>query len=537
MAIPYTFAGQTGTIPLAQLDSNFAYVGDASGVTYVPAGTGAVSTTVQAKLRQVVSIIDFGADPTGATPCDTALANARTYIASTNAQLVFPAGTYTYSTSPNWGISGADITTSGLVTLNYTGTGYAVNIDAGASSGLVYKMSFAGNFIVKSNASALDAVFVRSIHHSKIALKVSGCGPTYAGLRVNFSVCTEYSIVVSGNEGLIAGAIPYYGMYLDKRGAAEQTSACIFNNPIIEGVGATGIHLETAIQNTFTGGTSEGNTGLGVYISANSSFNTFNKLDLEVNGVSTGDISDNGNSNIFNGCLSGGAATTKVTFAGTNAIIFGGTYNNIYNTGVGTNFTNVVYGNNGGALYNTGTYTSSSRVYNVNAGVYEQNLNAFSIGPVIVSVPNSTATTVLSLPNTGGTRFYQVFAYLPLAGNTPAYSAYAMITQDLTSNRIMTQVDGSRMFITLSSGASFTGSIAGTTLTVSAVASGTIAIGQVIVGTGVTVGTKITAGSGLSWTVNTSQTVVSTAMVAPSQVQVTQTSGITQNVTAIANPI
>jgi len=388
-------------------------------------------------------------------------------------------------------------------------------------------------------------VFVRSIHHSKIALKVSGCGPTYAGLRINFSVCTEYSIVVSGNEGLIAGAIPRYGIYCDSRAAGEQTAACIFNNPITEGVGDSvtnngwGLYLQSAAQCTFTGGTSEGNKGGGVYISANSAFNTFNKLDMEGNAVGIDDILDYGNLTTFNGCLSGGTATAKVTFAGINAVVSGGTYNIIFNTGVGTNFNNVVYGNFGGALTNTGTYTSSSRVYNVNAGVYEQNLNAFSIGPVIVSVPNNTATTVLSLPNTGGTRFYQVFAYLPLVGNTPAYSAYAMITQDLTSNRIMTQVDGSRMFITLSSGASFTGSIAGTTLTVSAVASGTIAIGQVIVGTGVTVGTKITAGSGLSWTVSPSQTVVSTAMVAPSQVQVTQTSGVVggQNVTVVANPI
>jgi hypothetical protein len=59
MAIPYTFAGQTGTIPLAELDSNFAYVGDSSGVTYVPSGTGAVTTTVQSKLQQTVSAFDF----------------------------------------------------------------------------------------------------------------------------------------------------------------------------------------------------------------------------------------------------------------------------------------------------------------------------------------------------------------------------------------------------------------------------------------------------------------------------------------------
>lgn len=65
--------------------------------------------------------------------------------------------------------------------------------------------------------------------------------------------------------------------------------------------------------------------------------------------------------------------------------------------------------------------------------------------------------------------------------------------------------------------ASFTGSISGTTLTVSAVASGTLAVGQTISGTGVTVGTQITGlgtGSGGTgtYTVNNTQTVGSTAM-------------------------
>lgn len=64
---------------------------------------------------------------------------------------------------------------------------------------------------------------------------------------------------------------------------------------------------------------------------------------------------------------------------------------------------------------------------------------------------------------------------------------------------------------------SFTGAITGNTLTVSAVANGTLAVGQVIKGTGVTAGTKITAlgtGSGGTgtYTVSETQTASSTAM-------------------------
>jgi hypothetical protein len=65
--------------------------------------------------------------------------------------------------------------------------------------------------------------------------------------------------------------------------------------------------------------------------------------------------------------------------------------------------------------------------------------------------------------------------------------------------------------------ATFTGSISSTTLTVTAVASGTLAVGQLISGTGVTSGTTITglgtgSGSTGTYTVSTSQTVASTTI-------------------------
>ncbi|MFL9902182.1 phage tail tube protein [Paraburkholderia fungorum] len=62
--------------------------------------------------------------------------------------------------------------------------------------------------------------------------------------------------------------------------------------------------------------------------------------------------------------------------------------------------------------------------------------------------------------------------------------------------------------------AAFTGAIAGTALTVSAVTSGSLAIGQTISGAGVTAGTTITGGSGTAWTVSPTQTVSSEAMTA-----------------------
>lgn len=60
-------------------------------VTFLQAGSGAVATTVQAKLREsAVSIIDFGADPTGVSDSTIAIRNA----VNTGKPVYIPSGTY-----------------------------------------------------------------------------------------------------------------------------------------------------------------------------------------------------------------------------------------------------------------------------------------------------------------------------------------------------------------------------------------------------------------------------------------------------------
>jgi hypothetical protein len=63
---------------------------DAALVSYTPAGAGAVTTTVQAKLRESVSVLDFGADPTGVADS----AAAFTAAVATGHAVFVPLGTY-----------------------------------------------------------------------------------------------------------------------------------------------------------------------------------------------------------------------------------------------------------------------------------------------------------------------------------------------------------------------------------------------------------------------------------------------------------
>jgi hypothetical protein len=69
-------------------------VTDAALITYQPAGTGAVATTVQAKLRQYVSVQDFGATGNGTTDDSAAIQTA----VDAHAVVYFPSGSYKIST-------------------------------------------------------------------------------------------------------------------------------------------------------------------------------------------------------------------------------------------------------------------------------------------------------------------------------------------------------------------------------------------------------------------------------------------------------
>lgn len=90
--------------------------GGSALVGYLPAGTGAVATTVQAKLRQTVSVKDFGAVGDGIADDTTAIQAANNSGAS---GIVFPYGTYKatqLTMTVNWDMEeGAEMLFSGTI--------------------------------------------------------------------------------------------------------------------------------------------------------------------------------------------------------------------------------------------------------------------------------------------------------------------------------------------------------------------------------------------------------------------------------------
>lgn len=115
-------AGINDSTELLAYEAALAASSGSSLVGFIQAGTGPVATTVQAKLRETVSVLDFGADATGAASSSTAFNNAN----SSGSQVVIPKGTYLISTSVTFTVPvimeyGAVITVPTGITLAFNG--------------------------------------------------------------------------------------------------------------------------------------------------------------------------------------------------------------------------------------------------------------------------------------------------------------------------------------------------------------------------------------------------------------------------------
>jgi hypothetical protein len=213
-----------------------------------------------------------------------------------------------------------------------------------------------------------------------------------------------------------------------------------------------------------------------------------------------------------------------------NAVISGGTIpvgTTITSFGTGTGGTGT-YNLSGAAFGPTGSInsiTSTSTVLTV-ASVTG---GALYVSDDIYGTGVASGTTISSFgTGTGGTGTYN------LSGAAQHVAPGTAITTKTITVTGGTVVPTAGMIVGVRSGtgqftdAQVTGSISGTTLTVTAVASGILAVGNILTGTGVTSGTTITAlGTGTggtgTYTVSVSQTVASTAIRSPITVLATPT--------------
>lgn len=233
-----------------------------------------------------VTVKQFGCKGDNVADDTLRLQAARDWLASTNplVKLTFPAGIYRYSVSPNWAIGDAQIIAEGEVRLRYFGTGNAVILDAGPDPADVIFNTRMEDFIVDCPSTAQNGVYVRSVHHANLGFKVRGAGTNFAGLQVEFAVCTQFNYTCSVNEenGWYLGSKPKFGWVLTRRTGIESVAFCTFLNCIVEGP-EIGMFFDHTLGNIVTGGTSEACTDIGLRLSENALNNRFYGIDFEVN--------------------------------------------------------------------------------------------------------------------------------------------------------------------------------------------------------------------------------------------------------------
>jgi hypothetical protein len=364
-----------------------------SNVTYTPAGTGAVTTTVQAKLRQTVSVKDFGAVGDGVTDDTAALQAACNFALASSANfdtvtINFPTGTYAYTTSPNWAISRLEMNCSSGTVFKHTGTGIALDFDGGATGGGIYVVKLTGSPLIIGNAATTFGVRTRAVHHSYFDFRVRNV--TNSALLTKWAVCNEYRVRCSPIGEPAFSVVPIAGMTLEQRGVGELTSACTFHNPVIGGVSGYGIVLNEAIENTFIGGTSESNAG-GVFIETTSSNNTFVNIDCEFN-ISL-DLFVKGSYNTFINTLSDLECNFENT--GVGNLVIGGLFNEITNAGTQNEFHRLTYNTTGtGSFTDTGASTVKISVRNATGGALDPDLQSNPKVSVFVNASSGNNLTV-----------------------------------------------------------------------------------------------------------------------------------------------
>jgi hypothetical protein len=163
----------TASYNLSQLGSN-----------YLQGGTGSVARTTASKLQESVSVLDFGADPTGVSDSTTAFTNA----SNVGSTVIIPAGTYKL-TNFRPQKSGQSFIGSGYGTtiIQQGSTSYpAINCLSDVSTGQLLGMNFSGFKVVGATSATVAGFVVQAttpyvVGYSNFDFQASGC---YSSLQI-----------------------------------------------------------------------------------------------------------------------------------------------------------------------------------------------------------------------------------------------------------------------------------------------------------------------------------------------------------------
>lgn len=197
----------------------FADISKAANHEYTPAGTGAVATTVQSKLRETVSVKDFGAVGDGVTDDTAAIQFA---LSSTATEIIFPPGNYRVVDAL---LDGSPVLTSAVANRKLHGPG-----------------------IITATSQVKKLLLVTG-DHSTVSLNIDG------NLQIGYAVViqAENPVVTGCSISNLDGKTNYGGVAINLDLDDLDTAALVSNNTIRnlqgagEGVGGNGVGMQRAI--------------------------------------------------------------------------------------------------------------------------------------------------------------------------------------------------------------------------------------------------------------------------------------------------
>ena len=255
---------------------------NASGVVYDPAGTGAVSTTVQAKLRESVSVKDFGAVGDGVTD-DTAFIQAAIDATKNSSILFFPSGIYLCSSGLTL-YKGSKIegesnflpdyrtTTKNCTRLSFTSTAVAsigIAIDQSETeSSYVWGVSIRNIYLEGVDAVSSVGIDVRSlactifenvgVRSFDIGLYITyGMTNTFNSLAI--AQCTSSAVYIAAPLNSVTTSQVFNGCTFRESGwgitieskATGNSFGSVFNNCLIESTTLGGANIHRSCGATF----------------------------------------------------------------------------------------------------------------------------------------------------------------------------------------------------------------------------------------------------------------------------------------------
>lgn len=264
------------------------------------AGTGAVTRDGADKLREILSVSDFGARGDGVTDDHAAITSAIAAAVALRKELVFPAGNYRHSQPLQFGFERLRVRGEGMAVLQYTGAGpYCVSVDAGERN-VVYQHRLENLTIRGSGAPSQHGLFIRNVvHGARRNLYVRNVAGD--AFHILGDVLSSYDgCMVSYVDNGAEDVVPQRAFFIGGTSAVSSTTACTFTNCVAENARAQGWHLDRATANIWSGGTSEGLPGIGLWMGPNAMSNVFTGFFMERN--AGGDLDLAGKDNEFLNC-------------------------------------------------------------------------------------------------------------------------------------------------------------------------------------------------------------------------------------------